>query len=159
MERQHQLTGISGVHFVASWLSHLGFHAVPTTRNAKGPDLLVSTIDGSRSAAIQVKTTNWAVRWRGRGIDRKPHHYEWDIGWSSARENHPGLLYALVDLKNWEDGTRPDVFLVPSQVIFAYFAHGDPETWKRARYHIEIEKLEAFMNKPDALQYALSVGS
>jgi hypothetical protein len=150
------LTGISGVHYVAAWLSHLGFHAVPTTRNAKGPDLLVSTIDGARSAAIQVKTTNWAVRWRGRGHAKCEHHYEWDIGWSSARQNHSGLLFALVDLKNWDEGTRPDVFIVPSSVIYRYFEHGDPTTWRRARLHIEIAELADYKNKADALSQALN---
>ena len=46
--RTNQLTGVAGVHYVAASLTYLGFHAVPTTRNIAGPDLLVSTLDGSR---------------------------------------------------------------------------------------------------------------
>src|SRR6056297_2957897 len=118
----HQLTGISGVHFVASRLSYLGFHAVPTTRNAKGPDLLVSSLDGSKLVSIQVKTTSSALREKGRGKNRAAHHFEWDIGWSSARENHTLLLFALVDLKSFS--SMPDIFIVPSSVIFAYFDGG-----------------------------------
>jgi hypothetical protein len=49
-----QLTGVAGVHFVAAYLSFLGFHAVPTTRNVRGPDLLVSSIDGFRSLTLPV---------------------------------------------------------------------------------------------------------
>ena len=52
--RTSQLTGVSGVHFVASYVAYLGFHAVPTTRNVAGPDLLVSTLNGARSLSLQV---------------------------------------------------------------------------------------------------------
>lgn len=122
---QNQLTGVAGVHFVASYLSYLGYHSVPTTRNVQGPDLLVSNLDGSSLLAVQVKTTAWAMRTRGRGESKKPHHYEWEIGWNSAKLNHRRLFFALVDLKNFDD--LPDVFMVPSRVIFAYFKGGDPK--------------------------------
>ena len=65
--RTSQLTGVAGVHFVASHVAYLGFHAVPTTRNVAGPDLLVSTLNGAKSLSLQVKTTAWAMRTRGRG--------------------------------------------------------------------------------------------
>jgi hypothetical protein len=154
MAQSSQLTGISGVHFVAARLSFLGFHAVPTTRNIHGPDLLVSSIDGSKGISLQVKTTVWAMRTRGRGNSKKPHHYEWDIGWASARENHPNLFFALVDLKEFQD--MPDVFIVPSAIIFKYFEHGDPKAWPRARYHPEIAEIELYKNKWDILENALT---
>ena len=144
MRRNSQLTGISGVHYVAAYLSFLGFHAVPTTRNVQGPDLLVSTLDGSTTLSVQVKTTNWAERTRGRGQSKKPHHCEWDIGWSSAQHNHPNLYFALVDLKDYS--SLPDVYLVPSATIHAYFKGGDPGTWRRARYHPLLEEIAQFKN-------------
>ena len=145
----HQLTGVAGVHFVAARLSYLGFHAVPTTRNVRGPDLLVSNNDGSKGVSVQVKTTAWAMRTRGRGDQKKPHHLEWDIGWSSAKIKSVRLIFALVDLKDFED--LPDVFLVPSRVIYEYFEEGDPKTWRRARYHPEIEEIEQYKNRWDTL--------
>jgi hypothetical protein len=149
-----QLTGVAGVHFVAARLSFLGFHAVPTTRNVRGPDLLVSAIDGSKGISVQVKTTMWAMRTRGRGRNKKPHHYEWDIGWGSAREKHRNLFFALVDLKNFEE--MPDVFIVPSNVIFRYFDGGDPKTWPRARYHPDIAEIEPYKDNWDILEKALA---
>lgn len=154
MNQSSQLIGVAGVHFVASRLSFLGFHAVPTTRNVRGPDLLVSSIDGSKGLSIQVKTTIWAMRTRGRGNSKKPHHYEWDIGWPSARENHLNLFFALVDLKEFQD--MPDVFIVPSAIIFKYFEGGDPNTWPRARYHPEIAEIDPYKNKWDLLETALT---
>ncbi len=153
--RNSQLTGVSGVHYVVARLAYLGFHAVPTTRNVAGPDLLVSTLDGSRGVSIQVKTTAWAMRTRGRGVKKAPHHYEWDIGWNSARINHLNLWFALVDLRNFEES--PDVFLVPSKVIFEYFEGGDPETWIRARYHPKIDEMKSYKNNWTLLEQALGV--
>jgi len=152
-ERSSQLTGVSGVHYVAAYLSFLGFHAVPTTRNVQGPDLLVSNMSGSKCVSLQVKTTIWAMRTRGCGQEKKPHHYEWDIGWSSARINVPNLFFALVDLKKYHE--LPDVFIVPSSVIFEYFEGGDPATWRRARYHPSVEEIEQHKNNCNLLKKAL----
>jgi|SRR5579871_1217364 len=151
-----QLTGVAGVHFVAAYLSYLGFHAVPTTRNVRGPDLLVSSIDGFRSLTLQVKTTMWATRTRGRGDAKRVDHYEWDIGWASARLNSPNLWFALVDLREFKE--LPNTFVVPSRVIFKYFEEGDPETWKRARYHPLCEAVEEYKNQWDQIKEALSTG-
>ena len=149
-----QLTGVAGVHFVASYLSFLGFHAVPTTRNVRGPDLLVSSIDGFRTLTLQVKTTMWAARERGRGEQRKPHHLEWDVGWSSARLNNSNLWFAFVDLKAFEE--LPDTYVIPSTVVFTYFEGGDPETWTRARYHPLVEEVALYKNAWEQLKQALS---
>jgi hypothetical protein len=118
--------------------------------------LLVSTLDGSVTLSLQVKTTSWAERTRRRGKEKKPHHCEWDIGWSSAQLNHPNLFFALVDLKEYNG--LPDVYVVPSATIHAYFKGGDPETWKRARYHPLLEELEPYKNNAgwDLLERALS---
>lgn len=141
---QSQLTGVAGVHFVASYLSFLGLHAVPTTRNVKGPDVLVGNIDGSRGLALQVKTTVWASRNRGRGDAKKPHHLEWEIGWASAKTFNDNLYFALVDLKSFQG--LPDVYIVPSRVIAEYFRGGEPKTWIRARYHPMLEDAEPYRN-------------
>lgn len=148
-----QLTGIAGVHFVAAYLSFLGFHAVPTTRNVRGPDLLVSSLDGFKSLTLQVKTTMWASRTRGRGDLKKAHHLEWDVGWASARLNHPNLWFAFVDLKGFEE--LPDTFIILSKVVHDYFEGGDPETWPRARYHPLIEEVEPYKNGWQQLKDAL----
>lgn len=151
-----QLTGVAGVHFVASYLSFLGFHAVPTTRNVRGPDLLVSSLDGFKSLTLQVKTTMWASRTRGRGELKKPHHLEWEIGWSSAKLNNPNVWFALVDLKEFQE--LPDTFIVPSKVVFAYFEGGDPETWIRARWHPLLEEAAPYKNGWEQLKQALKNG-
>jgi hypothetical protein len=151
MNDNSQLVGVAGVHYVASYLSYLGFHAVPTTRNVQGPDLLVSSLDGSKGVSLQVKTTKQAIRTRGRRDGKQPHHYEWAIGWSSSRLNCANLFFALVDLKEFKE--LPDIFIVPSQVIFDYFRNDEPVHW--ARFHPPIEDLARYKNNWETLEEAL----
>src|SRR5260370_11044020 len=126
------LTGAAGVYFVAARLNAMGLQCAATFGNVPSVDILVSSIKGSALVSLQVKTTMDGVRQRGRGDDKKPHHYEWDIGWKSARLNVPNLLFALVDLKGFAE--LPDVFIVPSNVIAEVFNAG-PDGWPRSRHH------------------------
>ncbi len=151
---QTSLIGAAGVYFVAARLNAMGLQCAPTFGNVPSVDVLVSNIDGSALVSLQVKTTGYALRERGRGEDRKPHHYEWDIGWKSARLNIPNLFFALVDLKEFD--ALPDVFLVPSKIIAGYFEGGDPEVEHRARYHELVEKLAAYRNNWDIISKRLS---
>lgn len=72
--------------------------------------------------------------------------------WLGIRKNKP-LFFALVDLKDFEE--LPDVFVVPSRIIFRYFEGGDPKTWTRARYHPEIEETEEYKNNWELLKTEL----
>ncbi len=115
-KRSGILVGTAGVYFVASRLAAKGFHAAPTFGNAPHVDILVGLPDGEATASIQVKTTWRALRTRGRGKDKQPHHYEWDVGERYAKLSRPGLFFAFVDLKG--AGTKlPDVFIVPMKHI------------------------------------------
>ncbi len=151
MNENSQLVGVAGVHYVAAYLSSLGFHAVPTTRNVQGPDVLVSSLNGSKGISLQVKTTARASRTRGRGEGKQPHHYEWAIGWSSSKLNHPNLFFALVDLKRFEE--LPDVFIVPSHAIHEYFKNDVPVHWPR--YHPLVEDIAQYKNNWELLEKAL----
>jgi hypothetical protein len=61
------LIAAAGEYFVAYKLSCLGYLAAPVRLGSPATDLLASTLDGGRTVAIQVKTTGWAERTRGRG--------------------------------------------------------------------------------------------
>ncbi|MEJ8840454.1 hypothetical protein [Ramlibacter sp. AN1133] len=58
---QHALIGIAGVHYVASELSRRGLIALPTTKNLPAFDILVSNVDGTKHANIQVKASSKRV--------------------------------------------------------------------------------------------------
>lgn len=56
MKKNSQVTGNVGLYFVCYHLSLLGWNAMPTSRNAKGIDILAYNGDCSRTISLQVKT-------------------------------------------------------------------------------------------------------
>jgi len=160
------LIGAAGVYFVAARLNAMGLQCAPTFGNVPNVDILVSSLNGSALASLQVKTTMDGLRKMGRGDNRKPHHYEWDIGWKSARLRAPDLFFALVDLKEFAE--LPDVFIVPSKVIADYFdptcaassgwlsTRSRPDPWPRARYHELVQNLARYKNDWAAIRNRLT---
>jgi hypothetical protein len=152
IKRSGILVGTASVYFVASRLAAKGFHAAPTFGNAPNVDILVGLPDGEATVSIQVKTTWRALRTCGRGKDKQPRHYECDVGDRSAKLNKPGLFFAFVDLKG--AGTElPDVFIVPSEVIYNQFRRA-LETKKivRIRWHPKCDKAEEYKNRWDLIE-------
>ncbi len=150
-KRPSNLTGAAGAYYVASRLATQGLHAALTVGNAPNVDIIVSLIDGKASLALQVKTTDSALRTRGRGNNKIPHHYEWEIG-KSAKSHHSGLFFALVDLKRGKD-ELPDVFIIPSEILSKWYLNtvnkyfnGNEELWVRKRFHPKVETIEQYRN-------------
>ena len=150
-KKYYGFTGVSGVHFVASLLSFLKLHAVPTTRNIAGPDVLVCNDDGSRSLTLSVKTSHSAERWSGR-TEKRLDHLEWEIGPGAVGRSSHNLWYALVDLQKFEK--LPDVYFVPSKVVADFCERelaerfgGKLVNWKRVRWHPKIDKVAQYKNK------------
>ena len=139
------LTGTAGEHYVAYKLSCLGLIAALPRGGAMGIDVLVSNEDGSRTLAVQVKTTDWAMRTRGRGKDKVPFELQFPLGYKSAKIDNPSLVFAFVDLRGIRTETMPDVYLVPATFVSA---HCQPwiEDAKMVRFHIGIDKLTEFKN-------------
>jgi hypothetical protein len=54
--RNNQITGNTGLFYVCYQLSKLGWNVLPTSRNAKGADLIIYDRDQERRHTIQVKT-------------------------------------------------------------------------------------------------------
>ena len=94
-KRSGILIGTAGVYHVASQLAQQGFHAAVTFGNAPSVDILVGQPEGAATLSLQVKTSHWALRTRGRGQNKQPHHYEWDVGQKSANLNQPDLFFCL----------------------------------------------------------------
>ena len=82
-----------------------------------GLDILVSNQEGTRTVAIQVKTTDWAVRERGRGDARAPHELQFPLGFKAAKIDNPNLIFAFFDLRGIGSDDSPDVYLVPSDFV------------------------------------------
>jgi len=56
MKKNSQVTGNVGLYFVCYHLSRLGWNAMPTSRNARGIDILAYDTDCTRTISLQVKT-------------------------------------------------------------------------------------------------------
>jgi hypothetical protein len=156
------LIGTAGVYHVASRLAAHGFHAAVTYGNAPSVDILVGLVDGSATVSLQVKTSYSALRPRGRGEDKTPHHYEWDVGKKSARVHRPDLFFAFIDLKG-QSGQLPDVFIMPSKVVYDWFQgvitkhfDGNENRLKRWRFHPRISSVREFENRWDLLRQYLN---
>lgn len=160
-KRSGILTGTAGVYHVASELAARGLHAAVTYGNAPSVDILVGLIDGSTSLSLQVKTSHWALRTRGRGENKKPDHYEWDVGQKSAMQHRSDLFFAFVDLKTGS-GELPDVFIIPSKSVYDWFQGvitkyfgGDPSKLKRWRFHPGVKSINQYRNNWNILQECL----
>ena len=56
MRSNAQITGNIGLYFACYHLSRMGWNAMPTSRNARGVDIIAYNDDCSKTIGIQVKT-------------------------------------------------------------------------------------------------------
>lgn len=147
-------TGTAGVYYVMYQLGARGFHASGTMGNAPYLDILVSSEDGERSLALQVKTTEHAMRHRGRGDQRKEHHLEFPLGPKAAKLNRPGVMFAFVDMAILSN-KQVAVYLVPSGKVQEYCAAW-VDTVAMVRFHPPVEWMKPYREAWD--QIAAIVG-
>ncbi len=144
------LVGTAGVYYVASQLAAQGLHAAITHGNAPSVDILVGFSDGTSSLSLQVKTSKQALVER----KKKPPYYNWAVGERSARLNHPDLFFALVNLRlsrfvnvESEKQALPEVFIVPSSVVYAAFAGRSDYGKKWPWWSPGVQRMEQYKNK------------
>ncbi|MFT5194187.1 MAG: hypothetical protein ACI85U_001193 [Candidatus Promineifilaceae bacterium] len=113
MKLESTLVGVAGEYLVAGELTLRGYIASITLRNSRGIDIIASSADGSRSISIQVKTNS----------DGKP---KWILNKKSEGYFSDNHFYVFVALQNI--GSRPDFYIVPSQVV-ADYVRNDHATW------------------------------
>ena len=73
MASKAQISGMRGVFLVAAELARIGLIVSPTSRSARGVDLLVTSADGTRAFSVEVKSATVAKRATARpqlGHDR-----------------------------------------------------------------------------------------
>jgi hypothetical protein len=80
MSANKQVTGMRGVYIAAAELSRLGFVVAPTSRGARGTDLLVANQLGSRAFSVQVKANAktfgfWLIGKYAKDLKSESHVY------------------------------------------------------------------------------------
>ncbi|MBP7830974.1 MAG: hypothetical protein KA248_13765 [Kiritimatiellae bacterium] len=102
MKAKNQLTGMQGVYLVASELARHGFIASPTSRSARGADILVTDPDCTRAFSVQVKTNAASTSY-------------WLLSPHAKAMVSPTHIYVFVNLRG--EGKPPDFFVVPSRIV------------------------------------------
>ena len=150
-----KLTCSAGEHFVAYKLSSLGYVAAMTREGSPTVDILASNLDASKTLAIQVKTTDWAMRTRGRGKNKEPFQLQFPLGYKSATTKGDNLVFAFVDLRGIDSDTEPDVYIVPSPYVCDH-CKGWVDDVKLVRFHVPIDSMEDFKNNWALVQQRLA---
>ena len=97
-----QATGMLGVYLVAAELSRRGFIVSPTSRSARGADLLVTDQSCNKAWSVQVKTNRAAPKF-------------WLLGAHAAHIKSKSHVYVFVNLRGSAD--RPDYYVVGSSKV------------------------------------------
>ena len=143
--------GTAGEHYVAFRLAQLGFVVAIPRGGSPAVDLLVSNVGATRTLAIQVKTTEWAERKRGRGTERRAHHLEFPLGHKATHHASDNLYYVFVDLRGRDPKlSHPVSYIVPSTEIAAY-CRGWADTAAMVRWHPVVDVVQRYKENWDVL--------
>jgi hypothetical protein len=142
-----KLTAAAGEYYVGYKISCLGYIAAFVRAGVPAADLLASTLDGGRTVAIQVKTTFWAERTRGRGDQKKPAELQFPLGHRAVEDASPNLIFCFVDLRGYTPAASPDVYVIPAKVILADYKGVNVRQWSYFRLHRPIDDMAAYKNQ------------
>lgn len=150
------LTGAAGEHYVAYILSKMGFLAALVREGSPTVDILASNVTGTETIAIQVKSTDWAMRTRGRAKDKVPYELQFPLGYKAVEESSPKMFFAFVDLKGKTVNDAPDVYLIPAIDIHDEYEGINIRQYNYFRLHWKVEKMEQYKNNWQPLIDCLS---
>lgn len=156
MRRNTKLVAAAGEHYVAYALASLGYIAALVREGSPTIDVLASSIDGARTVGIQVKTTEWAERTRGRGKNKVPHELQFPLGHHAVETASSHMVFCFVDLRGMLPKEPPRVYVVPAQVLMDAYAGVDVRQWKYFRLHWPIARLEPYRDNWAPVVDALS---
>jgi hypothetical protein len=114
-----QITGMTGVYLAAAELSHRGFVVSPTSRSAKGADLLVTDQSCLNAWSVQVKTN---AHKKG----------QWTLNEGDSKYTSDSHIYIFVNIMG---NTRPEYLVVSSKQVAANIkrAPNSPRCWYNKR--------------------------
>ncbi len=104
MALKNQLTGMLGVYLTAAELTARGFIVSPTSRSARGADLLVTDQGCQHAWSVQVKT------------NAGPKN-DWILSQDAEKLKSASHIYVFVNLKGKDLLDRPDYLVVRSEEV------------------------------------------
>ena len=105
MVTKGQMTGMLGVYLVAAELSRLGFIVSPTSRSARGADLLVTDQECQKAWSVQVKTKS-----------ERAAKNSWLLGAHAKTLKSDSHVYVFVNIRGKES---PEYMVVSSADVAA----------------------------------------
>jgi hypothetical protein len=151
------IVAAAGEHFVAFRLAQLGYVVAIPRGGSPAVDLLVSDRSGKNTVTIQVKTTEWAGRERGRGESRRLHEVQFPLGHKAAKLAGDRFFYVFVDLRGREPTSVPDVYVVPCSDIIRY-CDGWSDDAALVRWHMPVGEVENYKNSWSPIRDVLDAG-
>jgi hypothetical protein len=132
-----QISGMTGVYYVAAELSKLGYIALVTARNTKAADIVAMNDETGLSVAIEVKTC---------GIST-PDNF-WLLDEKDCEKKPNNFVYVFVKLNK----DKPhDFYVVPAQFVVENIKKDVAKTGSEW-YYIEKEQITPFKEKWDLIQ-------
>ena len=156
MANSHQLTATAGEHFIAYKLAMLGFIPALVRQGSPTIDLIASSPDGGRTVGLQVKTTSFAVRTRGRAEKKVPHELQFPLGHHAVEVTADSTIFCFVDLKSGSKEEKPDVYVVPASELKKEYEGIDIRRHTYFRHHRPIQHMEKYRNNWAPVIHALS---
>ena len=130
MSSNKQVTGMRGVYLVAAEMSRQGFIASPTSRSARGADILCTDAECKRAFSVQVKTKSTRASY-------------WLLSPDYKRFVSDSHIYVFVSIK--EGGVPAEFFIIPSKVV-AKKAYAEPfgkDTW----YSFTVKRAKPYQDR------------
>jgi hypothetical protein len=93
---RHQITGNSGLNYVAWQLSRRGWHVMPTIRNARGSDLIVTNDDETMFFGVQSKALSKRNS-IGLGLSLDELRSDWWVITVNANSDKPTCYILALD--------------------------------------------------------------
>lgn len=127
---RHQITGNSGLNYVAWQLSRRGWHVMPTIRNARGSDLIVTNDDETVFFGVQSKALSKRNS-IGLGLSLEDLRSDWWVVTVNANSDSPTCyILALDDVRqiaSRDKGGKQQYWLEPRDFERDEFR----EAWER----------------------------
>lgn len=152
------LVAASGEHYVAYKLSCFGYLAAFVRQGSPSTDLLASSLDGQRAVAIQVKTTSWAQRTSGRGVNKAASRLEFPLGHNAVDRSSAKLIFCFVDLRGNNPDLPPDIYVVPAALIHKEYFGQNIRQQSYFRHHRSIDHMAPFKNNWNPIHEVLRDG-
>lgn len=119
MANKGQNTGMRGVYLVAAELSREGLIASPTSRSAKGADIVVTDQKCQKAYSVQVKTNATTFDF-------------WLVGKDAEEMKSDTYIYVFVNLKDEKGGI--EYFIVPSNIVAKNIETDKQGAWQSFSY-------------------------